>query len=248
MSVLIRDYRVTWALCAIFSLFSMSHSKAESIRIIGYDISPLVKVSDGKKIAGPAFNYVQDMFKIAGVEYTAEGVPFSRAISLLEENNTIVVALERFSARESKYSWISDLIPDDGYVFVNKNSEPIIVSLDQARALKSIAALEGSSAFNLLNIRGYTQVDVASSYITIARKLLASRNDAWLGTKIIARHILREVPGASEALAVGPVIAPIPIWIVGSLSLSQEVVTKLQKAAETLKNNGRYAAFRAELE
>lgn len=226
-----------------------SHSiLANPVKIVGYDVPPLVKVYDGKKLAGPAFDFVQDMFKLAGVEYIAEGLSFPRTINSLQEDNVVGVFLERFSVRESQYKWITDLIPDDGYVFVNRKSDVTITSLDQARALTSITALEGSSAFNLLNVRGYTQTDVASSYTTIVRKVMAGRNEAWLGTRIIARHALRSFPGASEALAIGPVIAPIPIWVVGSLSLAPDVVTKLQKAAEVLKANGRYAAFRAELE
>lgn len=232
----------------IVSIFPLSASLAEPVKLVGYDVAPLVRVTDGKKLSGPAFAFVEEMFKAAGVEYTAEGLPFARAITSLEDGNTVGVLLERFMAREGKYTWITDLVPDDGYVFVRPKAEPAITSLDQARALKSIAALEGSSALNLLNVRGFTQVDAASSYSMITRKVIAGRNDAWLSTAVVSRQLLRESPGAADTLALGPVLAPIPLWVVGSPSLSPEIAAKLRASAETLKTNGRYAAFRAAID
>lgn len=226
----------------IVSLFPLSASLAEPVKLVGYDVAPLVRVTDGKKLLGLGLRLCRRNVQGGWGRVYGRRATFARAMTSLEDGNTVGVLLERFSGPRRKI--YLDYRSGSGrwLCFVRPKAEPVITSLDQARALKSIAALEGSSALNMLNVRGFTQVDAASSYSMITRKVIAGRNDAWLSTAVVSRQLLRESPGAADTLALGPVLAPIPLWVVGSPSLSPEIAAKLRASAETLKTSGRYAA------
>lgn len=227
---------------------SLGAMAADPIRLAGFDTPPMSVVSDGKKLSGAGYDFVADLFKTADIPFQAEGLPLTRAIAALDEGNTVLVFLVRTAAREDKYAWIGDIVPDDGFAFMTRSGDPAVTSFEQAKSLKTVAVLGSSSPAQLLRSNGVTALDETASEALNLKKLAAGRVEAWFTAAIIARHIIKADAESAKTVVIGPKVLPSPYWIVGSKSLAPEVVGKLQQAFAATKTNGRYAAFRAQID
>lgn len=228
--------------------FAAASAAAEPVRLLGFDTPPMSVVTDGKKLSGPGYDFVADLFKAAEVPFVSEGLPIIRAVSILDEGNAVMVFLARTPAREDKYVWLGDIVPDDGLAFTTRVGDAPITSVDQAKGLKTVAVLAGGAPAQILRGNGVTGLDETANESQNLRKLAAGRVDAWFTSAIITRHILKADPEQAKSVSTGPKVMPWPLWIVGSKNLAPEVVAKLQQAFATAKSNGRYAAFRAQID
>lgn len=239
--------RISIAVVGLSVAYSVS-AQADPIRLLGFDTPPMSSVSEGKKLSGPGYDFVADLFKAADLPFVAEGLPISRVFPALDEGNSVVVFLVRNPAREEKYVWLGDIVPDDGFAFMTRVGDAPILSFEQAKTLKTIAALGTAAPAQILRNNGLTSIDETASEALNLKKLAAGRVDAWFSGAIIARHIIKADAEAAKSVVIGPKLVPSPYWIAGSKTLPADVVAKLQQAFVATKTNGRYAAFRAQID
>ncbi len=237
-----------WLLMLGTALATAPAVSAEPIRLVGFDSLPMSAIVDSNKLTGPGYEFVVDLFKSAGIPFTAEGQSPLRMADSLDTGNTVAIYFIRTPAREDKYTWISGLIEDDGYAFITLAKNPRVDSFDQAKSLKSIGIINSEAIKAMLASHGITSVDPSPSSVQNAKKLLAGRFDAWFTTTTVARYLMKQEGATQNTVAVGKTLVPAAGWITGSKNLSPEVVSKLQAAYATSKTNGRYAAFRAQID
>lgn len=236
------------ALIAAGILAAPAGFAADPVKLLGFQSMPFSAVGEGKKLSGPGYEFVADLFKAAGIAFVAEGLPFGRVIEELNGDNAVAVFLTRTPAREQQFTWIAGLIEDDGFVFVPRAGSPAVTSFDQAKTLKSVGVLATSALAAQLTQNGVTNVDPVSSDELNAKKLVSSRIDAWFTSSTQGRYVLKQEQIAQDAVTIGPKVVPVPQWIVGAKGLPKETLEKLQAAFAAAKNNGRYAAFRASVD
>ncbi|WP_156995326.1 substrate-binding periplasmic protein, partial [Elstera litoralis] len=217
-------------------------------RLLGFDASPMSSVAEGKKLSGAGYDFVADLFKAANIPFTPEGLPISRVFPALDEGNAVVVFLVRNPAREDKYVWLGDIVPDDGFAFMTRAGDAPILSFEQAKSLKAVAVLANAVPAQLLRSNGVVNIDETASEPLNLKKLAAGRVDAWFTGAIVARHMLKADAELVKTMVIGPKLVPSPYAIAGSKTLPADVVNKLQQAFAATKTNGRYAAFRAQID
>ena len=239
--------RISIALAGLSVVYAVS-AQADPIRLLGFDAPPMASVSEGKKLSGPGYDFVADLFKAANLPFVAEGLPISRVFPALDEGNAVVVFLVRNPAREDKYAWLGDIVPEDGFAFMTRVGDAPILSFEQAKTLKAVSALGSAAPAQVLRNNGLTSIDETVNEALNLKKLVAGRVDAWFSGTIIARHMIKADTEAAKTVVIGPKLVPTPYWIAGSKTLPADVVNKLQQAFAATKTNGRYAAFRAQID
>ncbi|MFY7777516.1 MAG: substrate-binding periplasmic protein [Elstera sp.] len=239
--------RISISLAGLSVVYAVS-AQADPIRLLGFDAPPMASVSEGKKLSGPGYDFVTDLFKAANLPFVAEGLPISRVFPALDEGNSVVVFLVRNPAREDKYAWLGDIVPEDGFAFMTRVGDAPILSFEQAKTLKAVSALGSAAPAQVLRNNGLTSIDETVNEALNLKKLVAGRVDAWFSGAIIARHMIKADPEAATSVVIGPKLVPTPYWIAGSKTLPADVVNKLQQAFAATKTNGRYAAFRAQID
>ncbi len=241
-------FLLKWLLVLGTGLMAAPAVSANPVRLVGFDSMPMSAIVENNKLTGPGYDFVVDLFKTAGIPFTPEGQSPLRMADSLDTGNTVAIYFIRTPAREDKYTWISGLIEDDGYAFITLAQNPKVDSFDQAKTLKSIGIINSEAIKGMLASQGITAVDPSPSSVQNAKKLLAGRFDAWFTTTTVARYLMKQEGAAQNTVAVGKTLVPAAGWITGSKNLSPEVVTKLQAAYAVSKTNGRYAAFRAQID
>jgi polar amino acid transport system substrate-binding protein len=239
--------KISTALAGLSVFYAVS-AQADPIRLLGFDAPPMSSVSEGKKLSGPGYDFVTDLFKASGLPFVAEGLPISRVFPALDEGNAVVVFLVRNPAREDKYAWLGDIVPDDGFAFMTRVGDAPILSFEQAKTLKAVSALGSAAPAQVLRNNGLMSIDETVNEALNLKKLVAGRVDAWFSGAIIARHMINADAEAAKTIVIGPKLVPTPYWIAGSKTLPADVVNKLQQAFAATKTNGRYAAFRAQID
>lgn len=226
---------------------ALSTQAADPVRLVGFDSLPMSAIVDGNKLTGPGYEFVADLFKSAGVPFVAEGQSPLRIAESLDAGNTVAVYFIRTPDRETRFTWIGGLIEDDGFAFITLSRNPKIDSFDQAKSLKSIGVISSDAVKNILIGQGITALDPSPSSVQNAKKLLAGRFDAWFSTINVARYWIKQEGAEANTITVGKTLVPAAGWITASKSLPAETVTKLQTALAAAKADGRYAAFRAQI-
>jgi ABC-type amino acid transport substrate-binding protein len=195
-----------------------------------------------------AYDFVSGLFDAAKIPYQAEGLPLGRMLEALEQGNSVGVFLARNPSREDKFTWIAGLVEEEGFFFITRADRKPVASYAEAKALKSIGAVQSGAPAALLEAAGITNIDLGATEGINAKKLMSGRIDAWYTGGGIARHALKQEQIAGNAVAIGPQVVPAPYWVVGSKTLPKETVEKIRAAFADSKTNGKYAAFRAQID
>lgn len=233
------------ALCFFITITARAQ---EPIKLVGFGALPYTIVGEGKKLSGVAFDFVSGLLDAAKIPYEAEGLPIGRVLESLDHGNSVSVFTARNPSREDKYTWIAELVGEEGFVFVTRADHKPVASYEDAKGLKLIGAIQNGTPVSMLQAAGLTNVDPGASEEINAKKLIAGRIDAWYTAAGFARYVLKQEQIAGNAVIIGPRIVPAPFWIAGSKTLPKETVEKIRAVFADSKTNGKYAAFRAQID
>lgn len=232
----------------LFTLAPLTSKAQVPVKLLGFEAPPVSTVSEGRKLSGFGYDFVVELFNSAKIPFEAEGLPIGRMMDALERDNAVTIFLSRNPTREDKFTWIAELIPEEGFFFISRAGSNAVTTYEEAKTLKSIGAAQSGVPAALMKAAGVTNIDLAASEELNAKKLLAGRIDAWFTGGTLARYLLKQNKAEGNAVVIGPRIVPAPAWITGSKTLPRETVEKLQAAFADSKTNGKYAAFRAQID
>jgi len=212
--------RSRWVTLGIFFLFAtlglpINASPLESI--IGGDVPPYSWM-DGGHASGPALDIVQELSKRMGngAEHI-ELYPWARTVLLGEHlHNTLIFPLSRTSPRESKFTWIVELMHDH-YVLISK-----------ATSTANISSLGAN------NVRA----DAADSEENNARKLAVGRIDVWLANRMLADHAWEKIGGKASELRYGPTLLDLHMYLAADKYFSAEEAEKWRRAFGEMRRDG----------
>ena len=233
--------RSRWVTLGIFFLFAtlglpINASPLESI--IGGDVPPYSWM-DGGHASGPALDIVQELSKRMGngAEHI-ELYPWARTVLLGEHlHNTLIFPLSRTSPRESKFTWIVELMHDH-YVLISKaTSTANISSLGATRSLR-IGCLRGSPGEQLVAEANNVRADAADSEENNARKLAVGRIDVWLANRMLADHAWEKIGGKASELRYGPTLLDLHMYLAADKYFSAEEAEKWRRAFGEMRRDG----------
>lgn len=132
---------------------------------------------DGKTVLGVATIKVEAALKKAGIAYSIQVVPWSRALNLTKlTRNACVYSTARIPEREPQFQWVAPVAQSEWYLWGRAGSvKP--ASLDDARG-KVICDLLGNAPGRFLIAQGYPVVSSESHEICV-RNLMRGMADYW---------------------------------------------------------------------
>jgi len=125
-------------------LFGISSLLSADDRIRFFLEDDLVYASQSKSSPGFLLEIVLEMSRIMEIEPQVEFLPWKRAqIMAISTPNSIIFPLTRTESREPNYRWISKVL-DVPVMFITKQGQPLINTIEQAKLLKKIAVIFGT--------------------------------------------------------------------------------------------------------
>jgi len=208
---------------------------AETLRLDYFELPPYsYEQNDGPQ--GSAFTVAQAI--LAGLDVTVriESVPLRRVSFEADKVPFLVAAIVRNEERENRFQWIGRLCTDP-FVFATRAGNPPVDTLEQARALKSIAVMSGASNEAFLKERGFTNLDPAASLPLEIRRLAEGHDDGWFALRNGALHEWKIAGYDPAGLRFGAPITFPTIWMAASLAVPEELVAALRsRFAEKVKD------------
>ena len=203
-----------------------------------------VKDSSTTSTSNPTQLFVDAMFREAGLEYTFNIIPWSRAQQLAQsEPNVLLFAMVRIAEREDLYEWIGSIYPAEIYLYALKGmlADPP-TNLEEARQYR-IGLDRSSVADVFLSNLGFKNLIHAGNPTRSPILLKRGRVDLWPMTPQEASGIIRDHELEDDALI--PLIKLDEIssgtYFVVSKSTDPALVERLRGAYTRLVEDGTYA-------
>lgn len=159
------------------------------VELLTADLSPF-SIKD-KKRPGFMVEIAQAIEECLGRKADVQFLPWPRAQrQALTRANKVIFPVTRISARETRYSWLIDVVPME-LVFITKTGHKL--SLDEARKLRWISVQQDTPFDHFLRENGFRNLSPSPLAAKNHVKLLASgRVDAWFTARVLAYEGLKD--------------------------------------------------------
>ncbi|MEM6662280.1 MAG: transporter substrate-binding domain-containing protein, partial [Pseudomonadota bacterium] len=186
---------------------------------------------------GFAVEILQEAAKRSGREIDITFLPFKRAMQRVKTDTaTLMPALFYGKSSNDEYLWL-ERIQSAKLTFATIG--PRIDDLDTARSA-AIVVENGSTPHVFLKSNGFQNLTVVSSPEASARMVQLGRVDAWMQSRSIVQQTWNDL-APSLPLTMGNVVHEIPIFMVASASLPEEMVTAYRSAVQSMRADGTLA-------
>ena len=233
---------VTSILLLYTSLFSIV-SNAENIRLYTENFKPFQYMDEQGSIKGFGIEVVQAVFEKAGI--SIEG-PIRIAVwdnayqIALKDQNTAIFMTVRSKAREDLFKWVGPLATREMWLYKLKSREDIKVkSLSDAKQYL-VGGYKSAQTDYLIEL-GFPRLDIVLKEELNFKKLLAGRIDLMPSSEILMISKLNDY-GIPHTTVEKLIIFDnrYQYYLALNKDTSDTIVDRLQKALDTLKENGRY--------
>jgi len=158
------------------------------VKLLTADLSPF-SIKD-KQRPGFMVEIVRAIEQRLGRKADIRFLPWPRAQRrALTHPNKVIFPVTRISARETRYSWLIDVVPME-LVFVTKNGHKL--SLDEARKLRWISVQQDTPFDHFLRENGFRNLTPsplgAKNHV---KRLASGRVDAWFTARVLAYEGLK---------------------------------------------------------
>lgn len=232
-------YRPTLCSCLLLALVSFK-SHAESIDVVTED--SLYAYAREGQLVGPGIRIAEETLKRAELtDYRMSLYPWARAYEkALHEPNVLIFPLDRTPAREALFKWVGEIHQVTTKFYKMRGGEAIAINnLEEAKQY-DVGVVRNDAKQVFLQQKGFTRLVVSVDNHDNFQKLLNHQiqllpmpeNTARLMSKDaqVDFNALEEVYSLDER--------PHRVNMAFSLSTSDEVVAKAQRAFEQLKASG----------
>lgn len=161
----------------LMAIAASGSSSAQQFRIMTEELKPLAYTENGQ-IRGVCVEIVREVLKVVGHPDVIKVYPWDRAYQdASHEPQRILFAMGRSEARENLFKWVGPLISNVTYLYKRRGSPVTIHSLDDARAVSSIAVRENFFAHTQLQSLGFQNLFPSMEEALDLKMLLADRAD-----------------------------------------------------------------------
>lgn len=226
---------------AALVLIAASVAAVAADTVVNFDQAnpPFMYAKEGKP-AGIYPALVAAAFKRMNAPLTAHSLPWSRALSEIDEGTAGVGGIYKNVEREKKYDYSQQLFVERLVVYFNKAKPVSFAKVDDLRGLR-VGVIRGwtySDPFEAGRKSGlFTAIDVGADEQNFA-KLAEGRLDAVIAVAESGTPLL----AANPALAAAPTpLAESPTYLAFAKSANQgELLKKFNAAVQELKSSGEF--------
>ena len=195
-----------------------------------------IYTSSSKTSPGILMELVLEMSKHLNIQPDIQFYPWKRAqINTIKTPNAIIFPLTRIPSREKKYNWVCKLF-DVPVMFINKQGQKIINSVNDARQLTKVASVIGSAQGE--TIKSFHIKDVIQVKGAVLYNLLSSgRVDAIYTAQPEAIYAWKQQPYEGK-LQFGKTQQVLSLWIASSKQSDKISNQQWQQALQKIKDSG----------
>jgi len=201
---------------------------------------PPISYSDAGEASGFAVDIAREVAARIKSPRGIEVMPIARAMATLtSEKSDIIIAIARTPEREKLLRWIVKIKTEPLVLLVKADSGLNISTIEKSKKLR-IGVLRQGAAEQIAKRLNFAPLDISSDDISIARKLMVGRVDAWLTGIDVAMLTMDRAGYERSLLHAGPVLGSIDIYLAGSLGISDETAEKWKTAFNEMVRDGTY--------
>ncbi|GAC21015.1 substrate-binding periplasmic protein [Paraglaciecola arctica] len=215
-------------------------SIANDLKIFAVDEPPASFINED----GAQDGYVIDIIKAIQERLNDKTniifLPEGRALNILAKDpNSILMSISRTPPREQHYYWIAQVMSKKWQVYTLTNSEIVIETLDDLRALPSIGVVRGDVREEWLINKGFENLNSVTRHKQNIEKLNLSRVNAIVYEKQGLAYQVNNLGLELSHFKSAFILNEAPVYIVMSIKSSKQQVKKWQNAFEAIKVNGK---------
>lgn len=224
-------------LAGIFLLLACSGPvPAAKLRILTEEYPPYNYTDEKGVLTGPSTELVKAVIAKLGLDTQIEVLPWAQAYELVLKNpNVALYSTARTPERELDFMWVGPLGSYENWLYAKKGSSTRVNSLDEAKTVKSIAAVKDEAGQQKLAELGFINFAFTNSTADGLKKLMAGEADLWLGTRADVELVARKAGVDASQLEPAVFVHKVDLYIAFNKNMPFATVDQWQKALDSLK-------------
>lgn len=223
-------------------LIISSFIKAEDIRLMTEIFSPYQFKDDmDGHLIGISTEIVQAIQKEINNKSKIKVYPWARGNKILDKKkNSALFSMMRTPSREDKYKWVGPLDKMEMVFFKKKGSGITLISLDDARKVKSIGVTKKVANYEILHAKGFKNLDViGGSDDKNIKKLLKGRIELWPYVKAAGLYNAKKLGQEGMIVPIpNVVLAQGDLYIAFNKKTDDKIIKQWQDALDKLVKDG----------
>jgi len=218
---------------------------AAELEILTEEMPPYNYSDENGEASGFSTEIVRELLKRAGLKAAGGKVrvlPWARAYKMIQEKkNVLLFSMTRSEKREKLFKWVGPIASRTIWFWKLKKRKDIIKvsSLDDAKKYR-IGAVRGFASTKYMAELGFN-LDLCNSEELNFEKLAVGRFDMLTALELAAAyHMNRQNKSFSHLERVMKLDDRYSYHLALNINISDEIVNRLRKALEDMKNDGTY--------
>ena len=207
--------------------------------LVTNEFPPYTFIKHGE-FSGIAIDIVKTLSNLTGYSDQIVTLPWKRALSNAKSKNVFLFPYTRQPYREKKFKWVGPIMADTFVFGVNGKEKRTFNNIEDFRDLSIGVVYSTPTAYRLKEM-GFKRLQLVNLEKQNAFKLVyANRIDAWYVPLLILNHTLQSEGIESDKVKIAFKDVDVEMYIAGSLSVPDKMVTAWQKGLDDMKKSGQY--------
>lgn len=220
----------------VISSCSGTSISTDQVRILAEDYAPFNYLDSQGKITGTAVDAVKAAMEELGQTIPVEVMSWDKAYELTLDNpGTALFSMARTEERESRFMWAGPIESYENWLYAKKDSGVRVSSLDEARAVGKIAAVNNEAGQLRLAAQGFINFIFTDTSAEGLKKLMDGEADLWLGTREGIDVVARQAGVNPDDLSPVVFVLRSDLYMAFNKNTDFAVVDAWQKAIDSLK-------------
>lgn len=209
--------------------------QTDKLRVLTEEYPPYNYTDEKGTLTGSSTELVKAIISKLGLDTKIEVLPWSPAYELVLNNpNVALYSMARTPARERDFMWVGPLGSYENWLYAKKGSAVRVNSLDEAKAVKAIAAVKDEAGQQKLAGQGFINFTFTASTVDGLKKLMAGEADLWLGTRADVDLVARQSGVDPAELEPAVFVHSVDIYMAFNKNTPFATVEQWQKALDSL--------------
>jgi polar amino acid transport system substrate-binding protein len=224
-------------LAGLFILIACNAPVAETkIRVISEEYPPFNYTDDKGSFTGSSTEVVKSIMGKLGVNIPIEVMPWAKAYDLVQqEPGTALYSMARSAEREHMFMWVGPIGSYENWLYAKKGSDIKVNTIDEARAVRKIAAVKDEAGQINLAQQGFINFEITATTPDGLKKLMAGDVDLWLGTKDDLDTAAKKAGVNPDDIEPAVFVHKLDLYIAFNKNTPFATVDAWQKALDSLK-------------
>jgi polar amino acid transport system substrate-binding protein len=224
-------------LVGIFTIMSCAApAPAEKLRILTEDYPPFNYVDTNGKVIGQSTDVVKSIMGKLGQNITIEVMPWAKAYQLTQTDPaTALYSVARTSEREHLFMWVGPIGVYENWLYAKKGSGVHVSTLEDAKAVKAIAAVKDEAGQQKLEGQGFINIVFTDATADGLKQLNAGTVDLWLGTREDVELVAKKAGINPDDLEPVVFVHKLDLYLAFNKNTAYSTVDAWQKALDSLK-------------